>query len=210
MITAREEILNRIRAAVADSPAICEYADLPRKYSQQGTLDEQARVQLFKDRLVDYGCLTYDSKESNLPDEIHHAAVHRAKRSLLIPAGFPRRYLPESIQFRIDDALAYDDLNACEGVLTGCALAIAVTGTIVLRHSKIEGRRALTLVPDYHLCIVYANQIVETVAEGIRQMMAFATAPWTTISGPSATSDIEMTRIKGVHGPRTLDVIVVA
>ena len=84
-----------------------------------------------------------------------------------------------------------------------------MTGTIVLRHSPDEGRRALTLIPDYHLCVVFANQVLETVSQGIREMANFGSAPLTTISGPSATSDIEMTRIKGVHGPRTLDVILV-
>ena len=93
-------------------------------------------------------------------------------------------------------------------MLTTCALAIAISGTIVLRHSPTEGRRALTLISDYHLCIVESSQVVETVPEGIRAL-ASPTEPITTISGPSATADIEMTRIKGVHGPRTLDVILV-
>jgi len=87
-------------------------------------------------------------------------------------------------------------------------VAVALSGTIILRHSFAQGRRALTLIPDYHLCIVEASQIVETVAEGIRALDN-PTEPITTISGPSATADIEMTRIKGVHGPRTLDVILV-
>jgi L-lactate dehydrogenase complex protein LldG len=94
-------------------------------------------------------------------------------------------------------------------VITGCALAIAETGTIVLRHSPEDGGRALTLLPDYHLCIVRSSQVVASVPDGIRLAAEFATSPITTISGPSATSDIEMTRVKGVHGPRVLDVIVV-
>jgi L-lactate dehydrogenase complex protein LldG len=88
-------------------------------------------------------------------------------------------------------------------------VAVALTGTIMLRHSTGEGRRALTLIPDYHLCVVHADQVVETVPEGIRKINAFADVPITTISGPSATSDIEMTRIKGVDGPRVMDVILV-
>jgi L-lactate dehydrogenase complex protein LldG len=94
-------------------------------------------------------------------------------------------------------------------VLTDCALAIAMTGTIVLRHSAGEARRALSLIPDYHLCVVFAGQVVETVPEGVMQMKAFAHLPITTIAGPSATADIEMIRVQGVHGPRTLDVILV-
>jgi L-lactate dehydrogenase complex protein LldG len=101
-------------------------------------------------------------------------------------------------------------VDASEGVLTDCALAIATTGTIVLRHSAGEARRALSLIPDYHLCVVQASQVVETVPEGIQQMKAFANIPITTIAGPSATADIEMIRVKGVHGPRMLDVILVA
>jgi L-lactate dehydrogenase complex protein LldG len=93
--------------------------------------------------------------------------------------------------------------------LTDCAVAIASTGTIVLRHSAGEARRALSLIPDYHLCVVFAAQIVETVPEGIDQMKTFSHIPITTIAGPSATSDIEMTRVNGVHGPRILDVILV-
>jgi L-lactate dehydrogenase complex protein LldG len=128
---------------------------------------------------------------------------------LLAPPGIPEHWLPYHIEFTADDNLPYDVLDRSEGVLTGCALAIARTGTIVLRHSSEEGRRALTLIPDYHLCVVYGRQVVETVPEAIREMLDFGTAPITTISGPSATSDIEMTRVKGVHGPRTLDVILV-
>src|SRR5262249_26463144 len=103
----------------------------------------------------------------------------------------------------------YDALDQSDGVLTGCTLAIASTGSLVIRHEAAQGRRALTLVPDYHLCIVDETQIVETVPEAIRLLMAEAAGAATIISGPSATSDIEMTRIKGVHGPRTLDVILV-
>jgi L-lactate dehydrogenase complex protein LldG len=127
-----------------------------------------------------------------------------------VPLGIPNDWLPHGFLFQRDTGLNYQEIDKSEGVLTGCAVAIALTGTIVLRHSESEGRRALTLVPDYHLCVVHEQQIVETVPEGIAQMSAYAPAPITTISGPSATSDIEMTRIKGVHGPRTLEVILVA
>jgi L-lactate dehydrogenase complex protein LldG len=100
-------------------------------------------------------------------------------------------------------------LDSGDGTITGCTVAIAPTGTIVLCHGDREGRRALTLIPDDHLCVVFMEQVVETVAEGLRQPEVARSALITTISGPSATADIEMTRIKGVHGPRTLDVVLV-
>jgi len=117
--------------------------------------------------------------------------------------------LPDGFTFITDHDTSYAEIDRCDGTITGCALAIALTGTIVLRHTRKEGRRALTLIPDYHLCIVHASQVVETVPEGTRKMLEFAAVPITMISGPSATSDIEMMRIKGVHGPRYLDVILV-
>ena len=131
------------------------------------------------------------------------------RRFLLVPRGFPGDWLPEGIDFRVDADLPYSDLNNSEGVLTTCAVAMAETGTIILRHSEQQGRRALTLIPDYHLCVVRAAQVAETAVEGWRLTALFAAEPITTISGPSATSDIEMTRVKGVHGPRTLDIILV-
>ena len=127
---------------------------------------------------------------------------------MAIPDGVPESWLAEEVTFVPGDTLTYEQLDACDGVLTGCAAAIAVTGTIVLEHSREQGCRALTLIPDYHLCVVYADQVFETVPEAIRRISG-STSPITTISGPSATSDIEMTRVMGVHDPRCLDVIIV-
>lgn len=208
MKTAREEILDKILGATAHSVP-SRYVDVARSYSAAGKLDREARVELFADRLHDYGAVLYRCAPENVRGTIEQAVVSRGKRSLVIPHGLSREWLPDSAVFRVDDGLTYSELDRCEGVLTGSALAIATTGTIVLRHSREEGRRALTLIPDYHLCVVEASQIVETVVEGVRVMSAWTGALLTTVSGPSATSDIEMTRIKGVHGPRTLDVIVI-
>jgi L-lactate dehydrogenase complex protein LldG len=127
----------------------------------------------------------------------------------MIPAELSRDLLPAGVAFVSDTGMSAIELDAAEGVLTGCTVAIAQTGTIILRHASAEGRRALTLVPDYHLCVVEADQIVETAPEAFRRLAALNPRVLTTISGPSATADIEMTRIKGVHGPRTLDVILV-
>jgi len=164
---------------------------------------------MFIDRLHDYDANVHRSSESEVAVTIAQALRARAKRGLLVPSGMNREWLPDGFEFRPDDDMTYGEIDRSEGVLTGCAVAVALTGTIVLRHSALEGRRALTLIPDYHLCVVRENQVVETVPEAIGQMAGFGTAPITTVSGPSATSDIEMTRIKGVHGPRVLEVILI-
>lgn len=210
MSTARDEIFRNIRAALAGSPPAPDYASLPRHYQQSGTLDLNERIALFADRLHDYNAGVYRCSGQDLKQAIGETLQNRGKRSILVPRGFPREDLPSSLEFRIDEDLSYAELDRSEGALTGCLLAIARTGTIVLRHTPDEGRRALTLLPDYHLCVVDCNQIVETVVEGIRAIAHFPRAPLTTISGPSATSDIEMIRIAGVHGPRILDVIIFA
>ncbi|HEY7307697.1 MAG TPA: LUD domain-containing protein [Bryobacteraceae bacterium] len=211
MNTAREQILKRIRDASGSLPASreSESEGLVREYRTIRTLNLDARLDLLVDRLHDYGAMVYRCAEPGLNQAVASVIAGRAKSALLIPPDLPKTWLPEGFRFRSDRELTYSEMDASEGVLTGCALAIAVTGTIVLRHSSGEGRRTLTLIPDYHLCIVRANQVVETVPEGIREMARFKGVPLTTISGPSATSDIEMTRVQGVHGPRILDVILV-
>jgi L-lactate dehydrogenase complex protein LldG len=118
--------------------------------------------------------------------------------------------LPEGFEFVVDEGFGAAELDGFEGVVTGSTVAIAETGTIVLQNVPGQGRRAATLVPDYHLCVVRANDVVETVPEAMARLQATAGLATTFISGPSATADIEMTRIKGVHGPRFLNVILVA
>jgi L-lactate dehydrogenase complex protein LldG len=211
MTTARQEILGRIRNANGSQhfDRQHEYQMLIRHYRQTSTLGSNARVDLFIDRLHDYGTAVYRCAEPRIAEAVGGVMAERGKSELLIPSDLPKPWLPAGFRFIADRQLEYSEIDSSQGVLTGCAVAIAVTGTIVLRHSAGEGRRALTLIPDYHLCIVLASQVVETVPQGIHEMESFNDVPLTTISGPSATSDIEMTRIKGVHGPRTLDVILV-
>lgn len=206
MTTAKDEILNRIKTArgpAAPSP-------IPRHYLRTGTLGPEERIHLFIDRLHDYGAPVHRSPVQDIPQTIANILRSRAKTGLLVPGGLTPAWLPDGFDFIRADTLTYAEIDSSEGVLTGCAVAIALTGSIVLRHTPSDGRRALTLIPDYHLCVVFERQVVETVAEGIARMRGFATDPITTISGPSATSDIEMTRIKGVHGPRTLEVVLVS
>jgi L-lactate dehydrogenase complex protein LldG len=128
---------------------------------------------------------------------------------LAIPAGTPEEWLPEGFEFELAEPVDVAQLDRSEGILTGCMVAISETGTIVLQNAAAQGPRALSLVPDYHLCVVYGRQIVATVPEAFRRFEATSALPTTFISGPSATADIEMTRIKGVHGPRFLDVVIV-
>jgi L-lactate dehydrogenase complex protein LldG len=186
-MTAKRQILDRVRQAIGQREPL---APVTREYRQA----LPANLDQFVERLHDYNALVYRCAEADLQRTIGEALAARNKQRVLFPPH--RNY-------------THAELEAVDGVVTGCTVAIALTGTIILTHGPNEGRRALTLIPDYHLCIVNANQVVETVPEGIRALREHRTRPVTTISGPSATADIEMIRVKGVHGPRTLDVILV-
>jgi L-lactate dehydrogenase complex protein LldG len=186
-----------------------DYAAIPRRYRQSGALDLEALLALFADRLRDYGAAVYRSAESAVSATIAEALAARNKKRLLAPDSIPRLWLPDSFDWISDRDLTYGDIEHCDGVLTACIVAVASTGTIALAHSPSTGRRALTLLPDYHFCLVRAVQIVETLPQAMRALAPYAASPVTTISGPSATADIEMTRIQGVHGPRTLDVLLI-
>ncbi len=211
MSDARNLILERIRKSTGKAPyeRVGEYASIRRDYQIAGKLNSAQRLDLFAHRLRDYGCGVYDCAETGIAEAVAKILGERKKQLLLVPAELNALWLPEAFEFVQDRELAITSLDAAQGVVTGCAVAIAVTGSIILRHTPGEGRRALTLIPDYHLCIVFEEQVVETVPQAIRYMRRFERVPLTTISGPSATSDIEMTRVKGVHGPRTLEVILV-
>jgi L-lactate dehydrogenase complex protein LldG len=211
MSASRDEVLGRIRRAIA-SPATSresDYATIPRLYRQAGTLDADARLELFQSRLEDYGCGCVRCAADQLAHTIAQVLASRARRRLVVPAGLPSAWLPHGFEWVRDEGIGYGDLDDSDGVVTACTSAISQTGSIVLCHDPTEGRRVLTLIPDYHLCVVFANQVVETLSESLRQPRVVASALVTTIAGPSATADIEMTRIKGVHGPRTLDVVLV-
>ncbi len=212
MSSAKDEMLANIRQASGPIPTgrASDYAAIPRDYLVTGRLDAAEKAELFADRLHDYGSGFLSCSEADLPASILDTLRRREKDRLVVPHDLPPNWLPSGLTFIADEGLDHRMLDAIEGVITGCTLAVAATGTIFLQHSAGGGRRAITLIPDYHLCVVFADQLVESVPEAIRRISASAPVPLlTTISGPSATSDIEMTRIKGVHGPRTLDVVFV-
>jgi L-lactate dehydrogenase complex protein LldG len=204
--SSRQTILDRVRAATnADSNA---YADLPRNYTHRGALDTSARLRLMTERLHEYGAEVVESSTANLPAVITRQLQSSGRNTFVAPAALPADWLDLNINWKLDNNLSNDEIERCDGVLTGSFAGIADSGTIVLHHSPTEGRRVITLLPDLHLCILHASHIVETLPEYFARCPApprFATY----ISGPSATADIEMTRIKGVHGPRFLSVVIV-
>ena len=210
--TARDEILSRIRKSVVatdEAQQKREWTTIQRSFRTEGTLNPAERIALFSDRLHDYGAGLHESSPEQLRTVISQVLAGREKKSIIVPHDWPENWMPIGVEAIRDNSLSYDALDQSEGIMTACTVAIALTGTIVLRAGTLEGRRALTLIPDYHLCIVEADQIVELVPEAIEKLRTVGTAPLTLISGPSATADIEMMRVQGVHGPRTLDVVIV-
>ena len=181
---------------------------IARGYRRHSDASRGELVQLLKHRLQDYDAQVLESSRADVTQAVSQMLKARGISRMIVPAGLSSSMLPGGVEFTEDSALPNAELNKFEGILTECTLAIAETGTIVLQNVAGQGRRAATLVPDYHLCVVDAAKIVATVPEAIERLNATAHLPTTFISGPSATADIEMTRIKGVHGPRFLDVVV--
>lgn len=209
MPDARAAILDRIRSALAADPASSLDAALSRPYQSTGKLSPDQCLDLFLDRLRDYDAHVVETTPGSLPQTIAAILAKHHQKKVIAADGLPSELLPSAFTFLPEREAGIDDLNSCDGIVTTCTVAIAFTGTIVLTHSPGEGRRLLTLLPDRHLCIVRADQVVETVPEAFDRLAPFATRPLTFISGPSATADIEMTRIRGVHGPRFMDAVVV-
>ena len=202
---ARDVVLGRIRAALGDGPPTVE---VPRDYERALPPGTDV-LELFVERVSDYRATVHRTTTPGLPDAIAAVLVERAASRVAIPPGLTADWLGSSRAecVRDDPPLAHRDLDRLDGVITGCAVAIAETGTIVLDAGPGQGRRALSLLPDVHVCVVTAAQVVGTVPEALERLSP--TRPQTWISGPSATSDIELQRVEGVHGPRILDVILV-
>ncbi|WP_329570673.1 LutC/YkgG family protein [Kitasatospora sp. NBC_01266] len=208
-MSSRETMLDRIRAALADVPGDERPEDVPvpRDYrrSHAGT-DVVGR---FAERVADYRARVRRVPEPDLPAALAATLAERGARQVVVPEGFPADWLPVGAFTVLSDqpVLTVSQLDASDAVLSTAVLGIAETGTLVLDGGAGQGRRALTLLPDYHLCVLRAEQVVGDLPEALERLDP--KRPLTFVSGPSATSDIELDRVEGVHGPRTLDVVIV-
>lgn len=212
-LDAREAMLGRIRAALGGKAAstdaiLAGWQTIARDYDVDPRLSLAEKLDLLEDRLRDYDADVTRVADENVASAIGEVLAARGGAPMLIPAGFPQQWIPVGTPLTEDSGLSSQQLDAFQGVLTAATLAIADTGSLVLQNVPGQGRRAATLVPDFHLCVVRADDIVENVPEAFARLGATSTLPTTFISGPSATADIEMTRIKGVHGPRFLHVLL--
>jgi len=205
-MSAREEMLARIRAATAD---IGGRPEVPRRYRPAsrgpGSADE-ALVGLFEERASDYRATVRRCAAGEVARVIADAAAGRGAQRIGVPDGFPTEW-SASLPGAVGPPLEIAALDALDGVVTTVAVAIAETGTIVLDTGPGQGSRAFSLVPDYHLAVVRTGQIVGAVPDAVAALDPARPLTW--ISGPSATSDIELSRVEGVHGPRTLDIVIV-
>jgi L-lactate dehydrogenase complex protein LldG len=213
MSDAREAILGRIRDALADRPAVPERSATPRPASEP---DGDALLERFVERVADYRATVTrcPGDDAAVRAAIADALARHNAREIAIPHDFPAAWRPEALTLYEAAPGALPDpraLAVLDGVLTTSAIGIAETGTIVLDAGPGQGPRALTLVPDLHVCVVDASRIVPGVVGAIaamRRAVTGARRPLTLVSGPSATSDIELDRVEGVHGPRRLEVVV--
>jgi len=206
---AKADVLKRVRSALGGGASVPE---VPREYRGAGSPAPSGGdvVELFCERCADYRATVRRVSAAELPAAVAAACAERGARRLVTPPGGPSGL--EGLELVADDPpLGARALDGFDGVLSGCALAIAETGTIVLDGGARSGRRAITLVPDYHVCVVEAERIVAAIPDAVAALGEAAAEgrPITFVSGPSATSDIELDRVEGVHGPRTLDVFVV-
>ncbi|MBA2240022.1 MAG: LUD domain-containing protein [Solirubrobacterales bacterium] len=206
----RRVILERIELALG-SEAGKERVEVPRAYSTSSELSASEALERFVERVADYEAGVHRVAGDAVAATVAELCERHDARRLAIPAELDPRWVPSSIEVVVDERLPNAELDALDGALTGCALAIAETGTIALDAGPRSGRRALTLVPDLHICVIEAAQIGASVPEGIAGLAEAASdgRPITFVSGPSATSDIELSRVEGVHGPRRLEVVVV-
>ncbi|MGW0532479.1 LutC/YkgG family protein [Streptomyces sp. NPDC003032] len=213
-MSSRDRILGRVRRALADVPD----DDTPyeravgRDYLREhGGRTVRQTVDLLAENLAEYRALVHRCADEDLPQLLTRLLAERGSQTLLVPPGLPPYWLKAADQARVHDRAASTahDLDRVDSVVTGCAVAVAETGTLVLDGSPDQGRRRITLVPDHHICVVRVpDQVVPSVPQALERLDPARPLTW--ISGPSATSDIELDRVEGVHGPRTLEVVLVS
>ncbi|MGW0947098.1 LutC/YkgG family protein [Streptomyces sp. NPDC002623] len=213
-MSSRERILGRVRRALADvEPGDPPYAEaVARDYLREhGERSVEETVELLAENLADYRAIVHRTTDEELPYVVMRLLAERGPQYVLVPPGLPPEWMSAADPTRVHDRAVSTahELDEVASVVTGCALAIAETGTIVLDGGPDQGRRRITLIPDHHICVVRVpDQVVASVPQALERLDP--TRPLTWISGPSATSDIELDRVEGVHGPRTLEVILVA
>ena len=207
----RDLVLGRVRRALADVPREERPEDVPvaRDYLRaHGDRTPEETVRLLAVHLADYRARVHRCAQDGVAATVAGLLSARGARRVVVPPGVPSAWLPEGIE-RVQDepGLTARELDAVDSVVTGCAVAVAETGTLVLDASPDQGRRRITLVPDHHVCVVRVpSQVVASVPEALERLDPGRPQTW--ISGPSATSDIELDRVEGVHGPRALDVVL--
>ena len=209
-MSAREDIMDRIASALRDAP---ETPVVPREYRRSSNMSAGQRLEQLVDRLEDYKANVFVVPAAEAPAKL--AELLAGSASIVVPHGLPQQWLSSLTDEAGMPAIEVDsperrltvaELDAVDAVVTAAATAVSETGTIMLDGSEDQGRRIISLVPDRHIALLLASDIVEVLPEAIARLEA--TRPQTWISGPSATSDIELERVEGVHGPRTLDVII--
>jgi L-lactate dehydrogenase complex protein LldG len=212
--SSRDVVLRKIRAAkggASSADAVqAGWSGIRRGYQRTATRERGEILDLLVDRLHDYDAQVLRVERDEVQESVARMLTARGVRRMVIPAGMAAENLPGGFEFVEDKGFSAAELDGFDGVVTESTLAIAETGTVVLQNAPGQGRRAVSLVPDYHLCLVDSARVVETVPEAMKRLQVTADLATTFFSGPSATADIEMTRIKGVHGPRFLDVILIA
>ncbi|MFE2585073.1 lactate utilization protein C [Streptomyces sp. NPDC059378] len=213
-MSSRERILGRVRRALADVPpdeTPYERAVARDYLHEHGGLSAEATVDLLARNLADYRAIVHRVTEEELPLLVMELLAERGSRYVLVPPGLPPEWMSAADPTRIHDRAVSTprELDEVESVVTGCAVAVAETGTIVLDGGPEQGRRRITLIPDHHICVVRVpGQVVSSVPQALGRLDPARPLTW--ISGPSATSDIELDRVEGVHGPRTLEVVLVS
>jgi L-lactate dehydrogenase complex protein LldG len=213
MSDAKQVMLERIRSAIRDVPVTERSEDVLVNRSYRSSTGHANLLELTAERIAEYRARVEVVTADKLTSSVQASLERRGIKRLIVPHDLPEEWKPKGFELLEESnrLLEHAELEQVDGVLTGCTLAIAETGTLVLDHARGQGRRALTLIPDFHLCVLLESQIVDNLPAAMKLLepSILAGRPLTFISGPSATSDIELSRVEGVHGPRMLEVLIV-